>query len=142
LNVRAVFHAIGLALGFNVTIAGACGYCMEDRIAAVYDHAVVIQALDRGHHVAFFAIAGTLAPGDGTRRAIETAVESVNGVDNGSAKVSVESASLAVAFNPQRTTLTAVRTAINQKLAARHLSLQPLRAIEQRGQMKEVDQIR
>jgi len=137
--VRAVFHAIGLVFGLNVTMAGACGYCMEDRIAAVYDHSVVTQALDRRHHVAFFAIAGTFAPVDGTQRAIETIAESVNGVDKGSAKVSVESSSLAVAFDPQRTTLTLVRTAINQKLSEKKLSLQPLRAIEQRGQMRVVD---
>lgn len=140
--MRAVIHALGIALGLSAMAAAACGYCVEDKIAAVYDHDVVTRALGRKHYVAFFAINGTLTPGDGARRAIEVIVESARGVDKGSAKLSTDSASLALAFDPQRTSLSAVQKAIEQKLVNKNLSLQPLRIIEQHGQMKVIDENR
>ncbi|MBI3547347.1 MAG: hypothetical protein HY081_12265 [Gammaproteobacteria bacterium] len=126
-------------LSLHVTGVAACGYCVEDKIAAVYDFAIVTQALDRQHHVAFFAIAGNLAPSDGARRALEIVAESATGVDKGSVKVSIESATLALAFDPKRWALTDVQQALAQKLAAKKLALQPLRIIDQSRQMKVID---
>ena len=48
----------------------ACGYCVEDKIAAVYDHATVTHALAQKHQVAFFHVEGALAPGAARRRRI------------------------------------------------------------------------
>lgn len=137
MSVRAFLGATGLLLALQGT-AAACGYCVEDKIATVYDHAIVTHALGRKHHVAFFAIDGTLAPGDDTRRAIEAIAESAHGVDKGSARVSVESASLSVAFDPQRTPLAAVHRALEQKLAAKKLSLLPVRVMDQPAKMEAV----
>ena len=33
--------------------AYACGVCVEDKMAAAYDHAIVTKALAQKHHVAF-----------------------------------------------------------------------------------------
>lgn len=137
MSVRTFLGATGLLLALQGT-AVACGYCVEDKIATVYDHAIVVQALGRKHHVVFFAIDGTLAPGDGTRRAIEAIAESAYGVDKGSARVSVESASLSVAFDPQRVPFAAVHRALEQKLAAKKLSLLPVRVMDQPAKMKAV----
>jgi hypothetical protein len=139
LSVRAVFGAAGLLLAFQGT-AAACGICIEDKIATVYDHAIVTQAFGRKHHVAFFLIDGPLAPGDGTRRALEALAESAHGVDRGSARVSVDSASLSVAFDPRRAPLAAVQKALEQRLAAKKLSLMPMRVLEQPGKMKAIGQ--
>lgn len=138
--MRACLYLSGIVLSLNAATAAACGYCIEDKIAAVYDHTIVTQALDRKHHVAFFAITGNFAPDQGTRRAIEIIVESSKGVDKGSAKVSIESASLSLAFDPKRETLTTLQQAVAQKLAIKKLSLQPLRIIEQNGKMLTVDE--
>ena len=139
MSVRAVFGAAGLLVAFQGT-AAACGICIEDKIATVYDHAIVTQAFGRKHHVAFFLIDGALVPGDATRRAIEALAESADGVDKGSARVSVESASLSVAFDPRRTPLAAVHRALEKKLAAKKLSLMPVRVMDQPAKLKAVGQ--
>ncbi len=116
----------------------ACGYCVEDKIAAAYDHAVVARALGQNHHVAFFHIDGTLAPGEGTRRALEAIVESTAGVDRGSARVSVDTATMSFAFDPQDAPLARVHRSLEKKLAAKKLSLMPLRVMDRPAQLKIV----
>ena len=139
MSVRAAIAAAGLALALEAPAALACGYCVEDKIAAVYDHAVVARALGRKHHVVFFHIDGTLAPGERTRRALEALAESTEGVDKGSARVSVESASLAVAFDPRRTPIVEVQKGLERKLAAKQLSLLPLRVMDRPAEIKTVN---
>ena len=136
-RARAVLGAAGLLLAFQGA-AAACGICVEDKIAAVYDHAIVTQALGRKHHVAFFLIDGPLVPGAGMRRAIEALAGSAHGVDKGSVRVSVEAASLSVAFDPRRTPLATVQKALEQKLAARKLSLMPMRLMDQPANLKTI----
>ena len=121
------------ALGVLLATAGsaqACGYCVEDKLAAAYDHAAVTRALDQKHHVAFFHVDGPLAPGNATKRELLAIAESSAGVDKGSARVSVESASLAVAFDPRRTPLATLQKDIERKLAAKKLSLMLLQVMD------------
>jgi hypothetical protein len=139
LSVRAAIAAAGLLLALQAPAALACGYCVEDKIAAAYDHAAVARALSRKHHVAFFHIDGALAPGERTRRALEALAESTEGVDKGSARVSVESASLAVAFDPRRTPIVEVQKGLERKLAAKQLSLLPLRLMDRPAEIKTVN---
>jgi len=134
LRARAAIAVLGLAIALP---ALACGYCVEDKIAAVYDHAVVAQALGRKHHVAFFAIDGAVAPADGARAA-RAAAESAYGVDRGSARVSAEAASLSVAFDPLRVPFAALEKQLQSKLAPRGLSLLILRVMERPAELKSV----
>lgn len=119
-----------LVLACSAPAALACGYCVEDKMAAAYDHAVVKRALAQKHHVAFFHIEGTLAPGDGTKRALEALADSVTGVDKGSARVSVESAAIALAFDPLRSPVAALQIALERKLASRKVSLMLLQVMD------------
>lgn len=130
-----------LFLWFSLAVANAnaCGYCVEDRIAAVYDHQVVTAAQERRHHVAIYAITGALEAHANSRRALEVLIESATGVDNGSAKLSVESTTLAVAFDPRRATIVTLQRAIERRLAEKKLSLQPLRIIDHNGELRGVD---
>ena len=114
----------------TVESAQACGYCVEDKMAAVYDHAVVARALGQKHHVAFFHIDGRLVPDGATKRALEAIADSSPGVDKGSARVSVESASLAVAFDPRRTPLAALQKDIERRFATKKLSLMLLQVMD------------
>ena len=107
----------------------ACGHCVEDKIAAVYDYATVMRAHAQKHHIAFFAINGPLALDAGTRRAIQARAESAHGVDKGSARVSVEAAALSVAYDPQRVPLSVVQKALEQTLTAKKLSLSILQVM-------------
>ena len=110
--------------------AQACGYCVEDKMAAAYDHAVVTRALGQKHNVAFFHIDGSLVPGEATKRALEALAESSTGVDRGSVRVSVGSASLSVAFDPRRTPLAVLQGELERRLAAKKLSLMLLQVMD------------
>lgn len=128
--------AAALLLALQATAALACGYCIEDKIAAVYDHAIVTRALGQKHQVVFFAIDGMLAPGPGTQRAIQALVESAGAADKGSARVSVEAAVLSVAFDPRRISFAAMQKALERKLAAKKLTLLPLRVMDEAATLK------
>lgn len=128
----------GLLLALQAPAAMACGHCVEDKIAAVYDHASVTRAVGSSHQVAFFHIDGALTPGGATRRRLEAIAESVEGVDRGSVRISLESASLAVAFDPRHTSLAAVHKALEKKLAAKRLSLVLMRVMDRPAELKTV----
>lgn len=119
--------ALGPALGAE---AIACGYCVEDRVAAVYDHAVVVGALDRRHPVVFLGIEGTLAAGEGERKAIEGVLRGVRGVDSGSLRVSLTGAAFSFAYDPRRAGLGVVMGGFERRLAAKGLGLSLLRVID------------
>ena len=53
--VRVVFAAGLIALSPG---AWACGYCVEDKVAATYDHAVVTKAIGSGRVVVFAEVSG------------------------------------------------------------------------------------
>lgn len=125
--MRSVFVAATLSLSLHAPAALACGHCVEDRIAAVYDHAVLTQANGAGRVVAFCAIEGGLPQNKELQREIERALTSTRGVDHGSVRVSMGSASLSFAFDPARTKFSAVLKEVDQKLAGKGLSLLPLR---------------
>ena len=108
----------------------ACGYCVEDKMAAVYDHGTVTRALAQKHQVAFFHIDGELAFGLATKRALEELVNAATGVDRGSARVSPESAALSVAFDPRRVPVAALQAALERRLASGKNSLLLLQVMD------------
>jgi hypothetical protein len=118
----------------------ACGYCLEDKIASVYDHALVSRSAAAGHPVAFYHLEGPLKADEATRRALAGAAESVAGVDRGSVRLSLDTLTLSFAFDPRRVSLAAAQNAIDRKLAARGLSLFPMRVIERPAELKEIRQ--
>jgi hypothetical protein len=119
--------------------ATACGVCVEDKVAAVYDHGAVSRALGAGHAVVFFAIDGPLKPGQPTRLSIEKGAASAPGVDAGSVRLSVELASVALAYDPRRTTLARVQTHVEQKIRPLGLSLLPMRVMDRPGDLAIVE---
>ena len=115
-----------LALGSSTTLA--CGYCVEDRIAAVYDHALLQRTLALRHEMIFFAWDGPLARSDASRQKMMALGEAVPGVDKGSARVSMEPAAVALAFDPQRNSAHGIETALRKKLSILKLSIVRLQA--------------
>lgn len=126
---------IALMAGLAST-AYACGHCIEDKIAAVYDHAVVTRATSQHHQVVFFALDGTIPAGEETRRTLEAIVESVAGVDKGSARVSVAAAALSAAFDPKRAPFASMERSLSRKLAPRGLSVAMLRVMDHTAELK------
>ena len=129
---------VGLVLALQAGIAAACGYCVEDKIAATYDHAVLTRAIAQKHSVVFFHIDGSVPPGDAGRRWLETAAESTSGVDRGSVRVSVDTFSVSFAFDPKAVPLSRVQASLEKKLAAKKLSLMPLRVMDRPAELKTV----
>ncbi len=106
----------------------ACGVCVEDKMAAVYDHVVVTRALNQKHYVAFFHVEGALVAGEATKQALVKIADSA--ADKGSARVSVESASLSVAYDPRHTTVVALQNDLERRLAAKKLTLMLMQVVE------------
>ena len=127
-----------LLLAGAASAALACGYCVEDKIASAYDHALVTRSLAQKHHVVFFHVEGPLLPGDGTKRELQALAESTAGIDKGSVRVAPDTLTISVAFDPRRTSLAALQNALDKKLAAKKLSLMPLRVIDAPAQLSAV----
>lgn len=134
--VHRLLRTAAMLIALHASAAFACGYCVEDKVAAVYDHAVAMQAFGQKHQVAFFGIDGPLIVNDASRREIEALAKSVGLLDKGSVRVSVESAALSVAFDPHRTGFAAVQKSLEKKLAAKKLSLLPMRVMDEPAKLK------
>ena len=116
IDMRFAFFLVSLLAGEAL----ACGYCVEDKIAAVYDYAAVQQAASRKQTTVYFAIDGRI--GEQAPK-LQKLVSSVPGVQQGSARVSVEAAALAVAFDPARVSLGVLQRNLEAKLRPLGLSL-------------------
>jgi len=129
LSVRAVLAALLLLVPSTGAIA--CGHCVEDKVAAAYDHSVIVRSLERRHEVAFFAIEGAIAESPRLSREIQNALESTRGVDRGTARVSLPAGSLSFAYDPARQKLGPIVRALDKTLAPKGLSTLLLRVINQ-----------
>jgi hypothetical protein len=136
--VKPLVPVAALVLAVGATAAAACGVCVEDKIAATYDHALIAQSLAKKHQVVFFALEGQLAGGEAQRRAIRQAAEAARGADSGSARVSLESASLSVAFDPQRASYGAFEKSLEGSLARRGVTLLLLRVMDRPAEFKKI----
>ncbi len=135
--MRNFLYAAGFLLSIYASAASACGHCVEDKVAAVYDYTVVTQAKAQQHHVAFFAIDGKFFPDQALKTAIETAARTTDGVDKDSVRVSLESAALSFSFDPKRTSFIAVQKVLEKKLASRKLLLLELKFMDATSTTKE-----
>ena len=114
----------------------ACGICIEDRVAAVFDNATVEAAVAKKRHLAFFGIEGSLPATAESRKAIADALQASGGI-KGTVRVSLESASASAVFDPGKTSLAALREGAQVRLAPRGLSLMALRVIDGGGVLRE-----
>jgi len=125
-------------LSAAASTAYACGVCVEDKVAAVYDHAAVTRALEAKSTVVFFAINGAIPPGAAALRKITALAASATGVDKDSVRISREAASLAITFDPRRGNLAQVQESLDRRLAAMGLSLLAMRVMDSPGDLAAV----
>jgi hypothetical protein len=130
------YLAGAVLLAASAASALACGYCVEDKIAAVYDHKVVANATAQQHQVAFFAIDGTLPADSAARVLLSRAVAGARVIDSGSARFSFDAAALSVAFDPRRLNLAIVHRDLERRLKPYRVSLQPLRVMDKPAQFR------
>lgn len=125
-----------LALAAAAQAAIACGHCVEDKIAAVYDHGVVSAALAKKHHVAFFAVEGRLTGSAAERRVMEQAAEAAYGIDRGTMRASAEAAAISMAFDPARVSYAALERSLARRMMRRGLTLLPLKVMDKPAELK------
>lgn len=80
----------------------ACGACVEDKVAATYDHAVIHAAIAKRQQVVFVAIDGTVDVRK-IRTRIAAAAPNVRGVVASTLRTSVEPPAFSFAMRPAQT---------------------------------------
>lgn len=124
-----VISACGLAAALSVlagirTPAGACGHCIEDKVAATYDFGVLTRAARRGHVVVYTEIRGPAAgAGPALRAFVVHALASIPGVDPGTVRVSLDPPAASFACDSATPTPGKLIAAVAPRLAAKGLSL-------------------
>lgn len=107
--------------------AQACGVCVEDKVAATYDHAVVQRASAHGQVLVFCEING---PVDAAR--IRQAARGVRGLDLSSLRVSEIPAAISFGIDAAKQSPQAAASAIQQGLA-RGIEVKVLRLLDSKG---------
>ena len=113
--------AIGCALALLAAVppAQACGVCIEDKVAATYDHAVVQRAAAKGKAMVFCEVNGGL-----DARRIRNAAREVRGLDISSLRLSQQPAALSFALDTaQQSPQAAVRAMQHAAPAGTRLSI-------------------
>jgi hypothetical protein len=111
-------------------VAQACGICVEDKVAATYDYAVVQRAAARGQMVVFCEVDG---PVDAAR--IRQVARSVRGLDSASVRVSEVPAALSFSLDVSKLSPQAAASAIEKGLT-RGVQVKLLRLIDTKGQLR------
>lgn len=102
-----------LLLALVAPVAWACGVCVEDKVAATYDYAVVQRALAHRQVVVYCEVSGH--PEDGRLR---QAAAKVPALDRESLRISVEPAALSFALDPARQSPKAAVAALQRAMPA------------------------
>jgi hypothetical protein len=129
--MRTAFYAMLFLAGLYAPAAKACGHCVEDKIAAVYDHAVITRARNLHQHVAYVAIEGTLVNDIKTRSGITGMLRTVKGIDASSVRVSLELAAFSYAYDPKREG--AIQRSIERRLSRMGLRTTEMKILAKPG---------
>ena len=115
-------------IAFASPAALASGVCVEDKIAATYDHAVVTQAAARHHVVVFAAVEGSGEPAAASR-ALKDAAARVKGVDRGTVRAAEAPRALSFAHDPRSATPESALAAIQRAPRAAGVRLTLIRVM-------------
>ena len=112
-----------LLLSFS---ALACGYCLQDRIASVYDHVLVTQTRQLNQKMLYLVWDGPADHNEKTRRALIAITSRIKGVTKGSVRVSLEPPTIGLAFQPSSISREQIETALLQKLRTKKIVISAL----------------
>ena len=126
-----VAYLLASLLLMSTSSAIACGHCIEDKVAAVYDHTIVVKAVHEKHVVAFFGIEGPLVVNNISKQEIQKVIGSINGVDPNTSRISLETGSISLAYNPTLLSYPALLDSLDKKFKVKKLSVFPLQVLSQ-----------
>ena len=98
MNARRKVFALAFLAAFAAGEAAACGLCIDDKVAAAYDHAVATHAHERGQVMVYAEPGGVGDPAAAMMR-IAAAAAHVRGIDPASVRASSAPASIGFALD-------------------------------------------
>ena len=104
----------------------ACGHCLEDRVASVYDHALVAHSKLHKQTLMYLVWDGPVDRTPATRQWLLKAIGAIQGVVGASVRVSMEPPTIALAYDPLRTRAADLEKALQAKLAVKGLTASSL----------------
>ena len=113
------------------SLAQGCGVCVEDRMAATYDHDLVIGAMDRGHQIVFTDVTSR----ELTRtewHLLSWTVQSVRGVMKGSVRTSKSPMALSFEIDPKATAAATAIREINRRMGKQPIRVSLIRTMSPR----------
>ena len=126
-NVLLLLFAAGM---LSASLASGCGVCVEDKMAATYDHEVFTRAMNRGHQVVFTDLSGPAL-----RRTewhlFAWTVQSVRGVMKGSVRTSKSPMALSFEIDPKVTAAPAAIAQINRRMGKQPIRVSLIRTVSQ-----------
>ena len=100
----------------------ACGVCIDDKVAATYDHALVATALARRQVVVYAEVKGAGEAGARTRTAL-TAAAKVRGIDARTLRASREPATISFALDEDVANPAAALAAVQRHASGTRIEL-------------------
>ena len=128
MNAARTRRMLALVLLLAPLQALACGACVEDKVAATYDHSVVQRAKARHQTVVFAAIEGK-ADAATLARAVKQAAARAPGVDIDSIRTAADPAALSFALDPRVGTPDATLATIARAASRNGVTLPLLRVV-------------
>jgi hypothetical protein len=133
-SMKSLSRIVTLALAAALSASAlACGVCIEDKIAATYDHAVVLRAVARHQVMVFGEIEGAADMKAATDAIVRTAPQ-VRGIDRKSVRISVSPAAFSFALAPATQAPDAAVAELQKRLRIEGVKLSVLRVM--RGDAK------
>ena len=99
----------------------ACGYCLQDRIASVYDHVLVTQTRQLNQKMLYLIWDGPADHDEKTRRTLIGITSRIKGITKGSVRVSLEPPTIGLAYQPLSISSEQIETVLLQKLRAKKI---------------------
>ena len=94
---RSLLASFLFLLNWNVF---ACGYCLQDRIASVYDHVLVAKTKQLNQKMLYLVWDGPAARDETTKRHLIAIASRLEGVTKGSVRVALEPPTMGLAYQP------------------------------------------
>lgn len=106
----------------------ACGVCVEDKVAATYDHAVVMRA-GALHHLIVFGEIGGAVNIKGVTASIPAAAKRVQGIDRGTVRTSASPPAFSFALDPSAQSPDSAMAELQKRLRTQGVKLSVLRVM-------------
>ena len=99
----------------------ACGYCLQDRIASVYDHVLVAKTKQLNQKMLYLVWDGPAARDETTKRHLLAIVSRVRGVTKDSVRVALEPPTIGLAYQPLSISRERIETLLLQQLRSMNI---------------------